>query len=346
MTTALEETQAPESFRGAKVRRGYFPRHLWRRVSKIAGFKGVSLLAYLWTCEPCNRMGYFPFSLQYAVGDLRLSLKEVKNGVKELERAGYIKYDDTNEVMLLHDYMIDDDRIKLSKISKNLKGCLAYLRQIPASHLFADFVEEAKKHTPDLVKVLLQPSLINSKGHENYIADIKQNWKAISPDDHLIHQLTNENGYENEYENEIKQKPHQPTATEGMLLQDDVLPMSTLFDEHSDPSVIAERIYPGDEHTEYQLENIRDALNFVSEFKERYQRRKGKRHADVYGEGLISVLEEILYWYNEGYDNDYLEEWTDQYFSTRFSNCDYQIWHFFSGDIIKIFSMRQDSLYV
>lgn len=160
-------------------RRGYFPCHLWRVVSKKLSFTDAGFLSYLWTCEHRNRLGFYRLPIGYIVADTGLSVTEIENSVERLKGQGLIEYDTDAEIVLLHEYMTDDERIKAG--STNLKGCLRDLAALAESSLFPAFLDEAKTFTPDLFAALSQPERIEAGKFRDIASELGAKF-GISPD--------------------------------------------------------------------------------------------------------------------------------------------------------------------
>ena len=160
-------------------RRGYFPCHLWRVVSKKLSFADAAFLSYLWTCEHRNRLGFFRLPVGYIVADTTLSVTEIESSLERLKGQGLIEYDADAEIVLLHGYMTDDERIKAN--STNLKGCLRDLAALAESSLFPAFLDEAKTFTPDLYAALSQPERIEAGKFRDIASELGAKF-GISPD--------------------------------------------------------------------------------------------------------------------------------------------------------------------
>lgn len=205
-------------------RRGYFPCHLWRTVSKKLSFTDAGFLSYLWTCEHRNRLGFYRLPVGYIVADTGLSVTEIENSVERLKGQGLVEYDTDAEIVLLHEYMTDDERIKAG--STNLKGCLRDLAALAESSLFPSFLDEAKKHTPDLFAAIANPLSIEAGRFRDIASELGAKF-GISPDpspdlspDTSPEVLRMRVRYEGEDVFPSKESPSKPSLEAEALFQD------------------------------------------------------------------------------------------------------------------------------
>lgn len=131
--------------RYAKVRLGYIWRKPWS-----ADVKNVA--AYLVTCERRTTEGLFWLPLEYAIKDVGWPAKRFKAAFHELQRVGFVAYDQECEVCLLPDAL----EVQAPVNDNQAKGAARAVREIPACALRERWVSLVERLSERLTKALHQ----------------------------------------------------------------------------------------------------------------------------------------------------------------------------------------------
>jgi hypothetical protein len=90
-------------------------------------------------------------------------------------------------------------------------------------------------------------------------------------------------------------------------------------------------------------ENKYRISRLIKEFDRRYMKRFGEHHSHIYDNRIYEQLNSIVLsnsYYSENEDKEFQASFDimllamDKYFNTKYSDCDYKIWHFLSDGIL------------
>lgn len=100
---------------------------------------------YLCSCGHCNLIGYFRLPLAYIAADMGIKVDAAARVVKELEAAGFVRYNPDTSRMLIRSYL----KWNGSSSPKNQQGMADLFDQLPEDDLDADFLQNAEKYCID-----------------------------------------------------------------------------------------------------------------------------------------------------------------------------------------------------
>lgn len=110
-------------------------------------FIGLSIEAklgytYLCSCTHCNQIGYFRLPLAYIAADMGIKIDAATRVVKELEAAGFVRYNPDTSRMLICSYL----KWNGSTSPKNVQGMADIFDQLPGDDLDAEFVRIVERY--------------------------------------------------------------------------------------------------------------------------------------------------------------------------------------------------------
>lgn len=138
---------------------------VWDRPQRLLGAPAKVVRYYIQTCPTRVSEGLFQLPIGIIVHDTGLTENDVRQGLAELEVAGFINYDELNEVIL--------DRVALKvnpirngvvregpnqgkpKPDNRLAAALRMFDQVPSSPLKDEFWNLARLYSPDLADALI-----------------------------------------------------------------------------------------------------------------------------------------------------------------------------------------------
>lgn len=97
---------------------------------------------YLCSCEHCNLIGYFRLPLAYISADMGIKVDAAVRVVKELEAAGFVRYNPDTSRILIRSYL----KWNGSSSPKNQQGMADLFDQLPKDDLDVDFLQNAEKY--------------------------------------------------------------------------------------------------------------------------------------------------------------------------------------------------------
>lgn len=97
---------------------------------------------YLCSCEHCNLIGYFRLPLAYISADMGIKVDAAVRVVKELEAAGFVRYNPDTSRILIRSYL----KWNGSSSQKNQQGMADLFDQLPKDDLDVDFLQNAEKY--------------------------------------------------------------------------------------------------------------------------------------------------------------------------------------------------------
>ncbi|MFN2488794.1 MAG: hypothetical protein ABR529_03455 [Actinomycetota bacterium] len=135
------------------------------------------LYAYLLSAPHRASEGLYRLPKAYAAADLGFDLREVNDGLADLENAGLILYDHGAEVVLLPDAL----RYQAPRAKNQVRGAIVKLEQVPDTLLLAEFIKRARIYcSPDPEKDI--------EGIHPLVAQLETHWPREAS---LAEQLTN-----------------------------------------------------------------------------------------------------------------------------------------------------------
>lgn len=114
---------------------------------------------YLLTCKHRSTEGLYHLPKGYASEDLGLSLTAVSKAFTDLQRRGFIEYDEEAKVVLLVKALAR----QRPTTDKQIVGAVAVLARLPKTPLRARLHEVARVHAPELAERMETP--IHSNGN-------------------------------------------------------------------------------------------------------------------------------------------------------------------------------------
>lgn len=93
------------------------------------------LALYLLTSPHSNSLGLYYLPLQYVSADLGFGVKEVMEGIKELEKIQFCIYDENTRVVFLPNFLTYNSFQNVNQV----KGAVAKLSELPDTVLFKEF---------------------------------------------------------------------------------------------------------------------------------------------------------------------------------------------------------------
>lgn len=97
---------------------------------------------YLCSCSHCNLIGYFRLPLAYIAADMGIKVDAAARVVKELEAAGFVRYNPDTSRMLIRSYLMWNG----STSPKNIQGMADIFDQLPGDDLDAEFVRIVERY--------------------------------------------------------------------------------------------------------------------------------------------------------------------------------------------------------
>lgn len=146
--------------------------NVWRKTKQYGLSDTAKILyLYLFTCPHRNMIGLYYIPLAYCSADLDMKLETVSKGFAELQKADILTYDDTEEMVLLHDFLLVNtfDNANVEK-----KACTVFW-ELPETQLFrrfADILSKLPKPVPHLMETVSERY---QKGMANGMPIQKQN---------------------------------------------------------------------------------------------------------------------------------------------------------------------------
>ena len=148
---------------------------MWQNPDFVAlSMQAKLCYTYLCSCCHCNQIGYFRIPLAYMAADMGMTPTDAAKVVKELESAGFVRFDADTSRMLIRSYLKWNPPDSI----KNLKAMAKVFDQMEASELDPLFVsianEMAEQRGMSLFsqvskrasKIKESPSIANVMPHE------------------------------------------------------------------------------------------------------------------------------------------------------------------------------------
>lgn len=135
---------------GKKTSRPDVPRYFrvacqfWHDETVILWPDQMKLLAiYLLTCRHRTLEGFFVLPPEYMAADLRWPVRRVKAMLEELEKAGFIRFDQRTNLMLIKNVL----RYQQPENANVQKGVLSRIRTLPDNpEMLCEFIGLARFH--------------------------------------------------------------------------------------------------------------------------------------------------------------------------------------------------------
>lgn len=125
---------------------------IWDAAMRRLSFNARYVRAYIATCPTKTTEGLFALNVGYVMADTGLGDSEVRHAIEELEAAGLVGWDATNEVVL--DYLALEVANINSEGDKRIAGALKQIRNVGETSLRAKFADHAERVSPVLAAAL------------------------------------------------------------------------------------------------------------------------------------------------------------------------------------------------